>query len=141
MAIQDGSANAAFAVSDKQVLLGVVTDGDIRRALLKGYSLSDPVAPFLRMNPVVASESDSRSVVLDLMRSRGISQVPVVSATGRLLSVHLMSELLGRIDRPNVAVVMAGGRGVFPIAARRIHTRGGGVRRNVRRGGRRGAFG
>lgn len=111
LAIQEGTANAAFAVRPDGGLVGVVTDGDIRRALLEGTHLLDQVEPLIRTNPVVATEAESRSAVLDLMQSRGISQVPVIDDRGRLVGVHLMRELLGRIDRPNLAVIMAGGRG------------------------------
>lgn len=111
VAIERGSANAAFAVDQNRVLVGVITDGDIRRALLGNQLFTDPVAPLVQRSPVVAAVSDSRSIVLDLMQSRGISQVPVIDASGRIVAVHLMRELLGRVARPNVAVVLAGGRG------------------------------
>jgi len=45
------------------------------------------------------------------MQARSIAQVPVVDSNGRVIAVHLLKELLGRIDRPNIAVIMAGGRG------------------------------
>lgn len=110
-AIEVGSANAAFAIEENGVLVGVVTDGDIRRALLAGSALVDPVYPLVRSDPVTASPSESRSSVLDLMQSRGISQVPVVDRSGQVVAIHLLRELIGRINRPNWAVVMAGGRG------------------------------
>ena len=110
-AIQVGSANAAFAIDENDVLVGLVTDGDIRRALLAGSALVDPVYPLVRSEPVTASPSESRSSVLDLMQSRGISQVPVVDQRGQVVAIHLLRELIGRINRPNWAVVLAGGRG------------------------------
>jgi dTDP-glucose pyrophosphorylase len=111
VAIQRGTASAAFAVHDDQVLAGLVTDGDLRRALLEGAQLSDPVNPFIRVDPIVVSAIESRSSVIDLMRARGISQIPVVDSSGRVIGVHLMSELLGRVERPNLALLLAGGRG------------------------------
>ena len=111
VAIQRGSVSAAFAVSDHQVLVGVVTDGDLRRALLEGLDMSDSIRPFIRRNPVVVSPTESRSAVLDLMQARSISQIPVVDQSGHILGVHLMRELLGRVDRRNVALILAGGRG------------------------------
>jgi dTDP-glucose pyrophosphorylase len=111
VAIQRGSVSAAFAVTTDQVLVGVVTDGDLRRALLEGSEMSDLVKPFIRQNPVVVSPVESRSSVLDLMQARGISQIPVVDEVGHVLGVHLMRELLGRVERNNVALILAGGRG------------------------------
>ena len=111
VAISKGTANAAFALTDDNILVGIVTDGDVRRALLEGAQMSDPVIPFIQRNPAVASETESRSAVLDLMQARAISQVPVVNAAGQLVGVHLLRELLGRVDRPNVGLILAGGRG------------------------------
>ena len=116
-AIDQGSASAAFAVMTDDVLVGVVTDGDIRRALLEGARMSDPVGPYIQLNPVVARENESRTAVLELMQARAIWQVPVVNGAGQLIAVHLLRELLGRIDRPNVALILAGGKGtrLLPI--------------------------
>jgi dTDP-glucose pyrophosphorylase len=110
-AIDRGSASAAFAVSAKDVLVGVVTDGDIRRALLRGARISDPIRPHIQVNPVVAKDTDSRNAILELMQAREVWQIPVVNKEGQLVAVHLLRELLGRIDRPNVALILAGGRG------------------------------
>ena len=110
-AIACGTASAAFAVTTDGLLIGVVTDGDIRRALLDGAALSDPVKPFIGSNPIVAKATDSRATVLDMMQARAISQVPIVNDAGQLVAVHLLRELLGRIDRPNMALILAGGRG------------------------------
>ena len=110
IAIDRGSASAAFAVTTDDFLLGVVTDGDIRRALLRGARISDPIKPHIQVNPVVAKDTESRSAVLELMQAQAIWQIPVVNEDGQLVAVHLLRELLGRIDRPNVALILAGGR-------------------------------
>ena len=116
-AIARGTASAAFAVTTDGLLVGVVTDGDIRRALLDGAALSDPVKPFIGSNPIVAKVTDSRASVLDMMQARAISQLPIVNKQGQLVAVHLLRELLGRIDRSNMALILAGGRGtrLLPI--------------------------
>ena len=110
-AISSGLAGAAFALAGDNVLVGVITDGDIRRALLGGAQMSDPVTPFIQRNPAVATEKESRSAVLDLMQARAISQLPVVNNKGQLVGVHLLQKLLGRVDRPNIGLILAGGRG------------------------------
>ena len=110
-AIDSGSASAAFAVASNDVLVGVITDGDIRRALLRGAQISDPIRPHIQVHPVVAKDTDSRNAILELMQAREVWQIPVVNKEGQLVAVHLLRELLGRIDRPNVALILAGGRG------------------------------
>lgn len=109
--IERGSVSAALAVTADDVLVGVVTDGDLRRALLEGSQLSDPVKGFIRSNPVVVTANESRSSVLDLMRARGIAQIPMVNSAGQVVGVHLLQELLGRVARRNTALILAGGRG------------------------------
>jgi dTDP-glucose pyrophosphorylase len=109
--ISEGSISAAFAIDQSHQLVGVVTDGDLRRALLGGASLDNPVLPFVQLNPTRVSDGTSRSAVLDLMQAGSISQIPVVDENNRLVAIHLLRELLGKVPRHNVALVLAGGRG------------------------------
>lgn len=109
--IEEYSLNAALVVGDDRTLLGVVTDGDLRRALLRGASVEDSLIPFMTDSPVTAREDESRSAVLDLMLSRSIDQVPVVDSTGRLLGLHTLRHVLGRDEKQNPTLILAGGRG------------------------------
>lgn len=111
MAIDRGAVEIALMVTGERRLLGSLTDGDIRRALLAGAELEDQALPFVEKHPKIVGPSTGRAEILDLMRARRISQVPVVDEEGNLLGLHLMQELLGGADRPNWAVIMAGGRG------------------------------
>ncbi|MBW3661980.1 MAG: nucleotidyltransferase family protein [Actinobacteria bacterium] len=109
--IDIGAVEIALVVTGDGHLLGTVSDGDIRRALLGGATLEDLVEPIMAASPTVVSPDASRADVLDLMRARSLSQVPVVGAEGRLVGLHVMRELLGSVERDNWAVIMAGGRG------------------------------
>lgn len=109
-AIDRGSAEIALLVDDARTLLGTVSDGDVRRALLGGSQLDDPVAPVAAAQPRTVGPGASRAEVLDLMRAWTITQLPIVT-DGRLVGMHLMRDVLGATSRPNWAVVMAGGRG------------------------------
>lgn len=145
-AIDDGGVEAALVV-DGDRLVGVVTDGDVRRALLAGASLDDPVGPHATRGFVAVAPGTPRADVLDLMQARSVTQVPVVDDRGRLVGLHVLRELVGPAELPNVAVVMAGGRGrrlrphtddlpkpMLPVAGRPIlerillHLVGGGIR-------------
>ena len=111
-ALDAGARRIVLAVEQDGRLTGVATDGDIRRALLRGAGLDDPARPHLTSDFVAASPREGRAQVLELMRARRIGAVPVVDAAGRPIALHLLDEVLAPIDRPNWAVVMVGGRGV-----------------------------
>lgn len=109
----DTSAMAiAFIVEGPECrMIATVSDGDVRRALLGGAQLDDPVLPFANRQYICVSPEDMRSHALDLMRALGLSQIPIVDHRKRLLGVHLLREIVGSVERPNWAVIMAGGRG------------------------------
>lgn len=109
--IEENEVRIALAVDAQGCLVGTVSDGDIRRALLGGASLDDPVRPFVNVRPVTVSPSEDRAGVLDTMTARNLTQIPVIGPDGRLLGLHILNELLGSTQKENQAVILAGGRG------------------------------
>jgi NDP-sugar pyrophosphorylase family protein len=73
--------------------------------------LDDPVLSYANQHCSSVSPTSERSYALDLMRALGLSQIPIVDQQKRLIGVHLLRDILGSIERPNWAVIMAGGRG------------------------------
>jgi dTDP-glucose pyrophosphorylase len=110
-ALDQGADRIALALDDAGRLAGVVTDGDIRRALLRGATLDDPLEPVVNRRPVTVGPGEGRAAALELMRARRIAAVPVVDADGTPNAIHLLHEVLERTPRPNWAIVMAGGEG------------------------------
>lgn len=102
-AIDRGGVEIALAVDADTRLVGVLTDGDVRRALLGGAALSDPVLPFVNRHPHVVSPAAARGDVIDLMRNTGLSEVPVLDDDGNLVGLHLLQELLGSPAQPSMA--------------------------------------
>jgi dTDP-glucose pyrophosphorylase len=111
VALERGARRIAIAVDDDGCLVGVATDGDLRRALLAGATLDSPVAPCLSRRAITVGPRDDRAEVLELMSSRRVAAIPVVDDAGRPVGLHLLDEAIQPHDRPNWAVVMAGGRG------------------------------
>lgn len=109
--IDRGGCGASIVVDGESLLVGLVTDGDVRRALLSGADLGDPLLPFVQSKPLVVTTAVSRPHVLDLMRSRGVALVPVIDPEGRVIGVHSLTEFLSPRVLSTVAVVMAGGLG------------------------------
>lgn len=111
MVIERGGAGLALVVDASLRMVGTLADGDIRRAILEGWELSSPLAPHVRHNFVSVGAAVGRAEVLDLMQARQIAAIPVLDEEGHILGIHLMREILGAVERPNWAVVMAGGVG------------------------------
>lgn len=119
-AIQAGGVEICLVVDETRRLIGVVTDGDIRRALLSGHGLESRADVCINTQFHAVGPHVGRAEALDLMRARGFSQLPIVGAAGRLAGLHLLRELLGTTPRLNHAVIMAGGEGLRlrPVTAR-----------------------
>lgn len=110
--INEGSRAVAFVQDASGRVVGLLTDGDIRRGLLSGRSVDDRCLPDVmsRNFRYVAPEA-GRAEVLDLMRALGIEHIPVLDADRHLFGLHLLRELIGAKERDNWAVIMVGGRG------------------------------
>jgi dTDP-glucose pyrophosphorylase len=110
-ALDQGTVEISLVVGPDGKLLGTLTDGDVRRAILSGASLEDAASKFMHRCYTAVGPSASRAEVLDLMRARTLQQIPIVNEAGQLVGLHLLREIVGSSERPNWAVVMAGGRG------------------------------
>mgnify|MGYP006430525993 CR=1 FL=1 len=110
--IDAGGKQIALMVGATGVLEGVVTDGDIRRALLAGRTLEEPVAGFESRDFSVAKDIESQASMLKRMREYSVHQLPIVNDGGKLLDVVFLDDLLQIQKMPVNAVIMAGGRGV-----------------------------
>jgi dTDP-glucose pyrophosphorylase len=108
--IDEGSLQIALVVDESQRLLGTVTDGDVRRGLLRGVSLDDPALAIMNRRPTVAAPDQSRDVILALMKGGLLHHVPLVDAQGRVVGMEVLDELLAPA-RDNWVVLMAGGLG------------------------------
>ena len=92
-------------------LIGTLSDGDIRRAILKGFGLSDPVEKAINSTPLVVPAELNSSMVSQLMRANKIQQVPVVDLQGRVIGLHVWDSILPTSVHKNQMVIMAGGQG------------------------------
>lgn len=110
--INRSEGKIALVIDPDRRLLGVVTDGDFRRGLLRGVGLDQPVERIMNPKPVVARQGEDRTRLLALMRREQYRQIPLVDPTGRLVGLETLLELLQIEERDNWVVILAGGRGV-----------------------------
>jgi dTDP-glucose pyrophosphorylase len=102
----------AVVVDEPGKLLGVVTDIDIRRALLRGAELGSSVAKAMNRSPIVVPAGTSREKISALFALHKKSHLPVVDKRGRLVELAALSDFMTIPTRyPNRVVVMAGGAG------------------------------
>lgn len=118
-AIDRGALQIALIVDGERHLLGVVTDGDIRKHILNGMSLDSLIGPLMNADPMVATAAEPRAEMLSRMRARGIHQLPLVDGARHVVGLMTLDELLVAEPQPNLVVLMAGGLGkrLFPLTA------------------------
>ena len=102
----------ALVVDSDLKLLGTVADGDIRRGLLRGFSLESRASEVMVTAPLVVSTGISKDVVLKLMKSNQLQQLPIINDEGQCVGLHVRDSLDGEThNRKNTMVIMAGGKG------------------------------
>jgi dTDP-glucose pyrophosphorylase len=110
--IDQSALQIALVVDENDRLLGTLTDGDVRRALLRGASLDMPVAQVMNASPTVAMAGETLRDRLAELRNKHIQRIPVLDAAGRVVGLELFEDLAGPVaQRPHWVVLMAGGLG------------------------------
>src|SRR5205823_6058521 len=82
------------------VLAGMVTDGDLRRAILRGVPLDGVVADIMNPAPVTASPGLGRAAAVELMLARAIRHLPLVDTGRRLVDVLFLEEQIAAPPLP-----------------------------------------
>lgn len=109
--LEETAAKIVLVVSSDDRFVGTITDGDIRRGLLRGLELRSPIDSIIHRDAIVVPPKMTRDMVLQLMQANAINAVPVVDQSRQVVGVHLLRELLSPVYRPNMMVIMAGGKG------------------------------
>ncbi len=107
----DSSMKIVLVVNENKELLGTISDGDIRRGLLKGLDLNSPIDGIIHRNALVVTPEMGRDMVMQLMVANKIQQIPVVNEHQQVVGLHLWDEITTSPTRPNLMVIMAGGKG------------------------------
>ncbi len=93
-------------------LLGTVTDGDIRRALIRRQEMNSFLADIMFKKPIVATLEDDRNKILAMMKARDLLQVPVLDDDRKIIGLETLQHILEKgkkLDNP--IFLMAGGFG------------------------------
>ena len=109
--IDSGSMKIALVVDENKKLLGTLTDGDVRRAILRGGGLDDLIESIYFRSPMTCGSNDSNEKILQLAAAHKLYQIPVVDAESRIVGIAEVDELLQPLQRTNKIVLMVGGLG------------------------------
>ena len=109
--LDKAGTGALVLCENGRILSGLLTDGDIRRAILQGKSLDAPCFTIASRKPVVAMRPISKAEALRLMNLHDIHHLPVVDAENRVLEFWLRKDLVTDVGQDLSAVIMAGGYG------------------------------
>lgn len=100
-----------LVVTDTGRLEGTISDGDIRRGLLRGLNLGSPVAEIVYRDALVVPPGLGRDTVMQIMTANKIQQIPIVDDSQNVVGLHLWDEVTTLAVRSNKVVIMAGGKG------------------------------
>lgn len=109
--IDDSGYQISIIVDKNQKLLGIMTDGDIRRFILSKKSFNTKVGEVMNKFPTVVEVGTSKSAMLNIMRNKLLHQIPVVDENYKLKDLLTLDELIGVNKKDNVIFIMAGGLG------------------------------
>ncbi|WP_258190599.1 nucleotidyltransferase family protein [Photobacterium damselae] len=108
--INDSSVGIVFVCDDERSLLGSVSDGDIRRALLDNFNKDIKVIDIMNKEPVISINDLDKRNALSLMNKHDISVIPIVK-NGKLCSIYTLKDLIKSKKVDNPVFIMAGGFG------------------------------
>lgn len=109
--IDDSALQIALVVNEKGQLLGTVTDGDIRRALLKHIDLSQPIASIMNPHPRYISCTQSRENALQLMKNHKLHHIPILDRDKCVVGMEVAQSFFIPPQHDNLVILMAGGLG------------------------------
>jgi len=108
--INEQASQVVLVVDNEDHLLGVVTDGDIRRALLKNLGLEVPLSEIMNLTPTTAQKGTSKEQLIELMERKSILSIPIIE-DGKVVGLQLLKDFLSKPKFDNPVFLMAGGFG------------------------------
>lgn len=110
LVIKNGAMKIALVVENNK-LVGTITDGDIRDALLIGLELSDSIESVYNKNPIVCYENNSIQEIIDKLLNKKIQQIPILNDKHEIIGIEEIDELIKPHIKTNKVILMVGGLG------------------------------
>lgn len=107
--INEAPAKIALVIDNNEKLIGIVTDGDVRRGILQGYTLDESVSKIMNNDPKVATPTTPKSELSNILDSHDIDVIPILDENETILSLYTKEKNLFKQDTP--IFLLAGGLG------------------------------
>lgn len=117
MRTMDSMKTKSLFVFEKDSFIGLLTIGDIQRAIISGVDLSQTISEIIDKNKIYASVNDSEASIKDSMERLRAQYMPILDSNGELVNVAFWSDFYkrdrtqGKLKVPAPVVIMAGGKG------------------------------
>ena len=102
-------AKICIVVDKKNFFKGIINDGDIRRALLKGKNLETKIDQIYNKKPIVVKENFNKNIILKKLKKKGVDQAPIIKNKKVIGIFNVKRSISQNLRIP--AVIMAGGVG------------------------------
>ncbi|QXE00952.1 nucleotidyltransferase family protein [Terribacillus sp. DMT04] len=109
--IDQNSSQFAIVTDEKLKLLGTITDGDIRRGILKGLSLEESTSKIMNRNPITITQEHRRSAIRKLFKENSVRYIPVLNKFEQVTDLYVSDAYTNQSVLSNKVVIMAGGLG------------------------------
>ena len=109
--LHGGGLQIALVVDKNGKLLGTITDGDIRRALIKHLGMDCLVEKVMNDSPETALKSDTTELIMSKMKSRDLLHIPIIDENNILIGLETIQHLTYSKRYDNPIFLMAGGFG------------------------------
>ena len=109
--IDKNLTGGALVVNENNELVGTITDGDIRRAILRGYNINEGIEGAYHRNFKFVTEEHSKKKAKEYMLSNKIRQVPVIDKDRKLTDLYFLDDIISYDKKDNYVFILAGGLG------------------------------
>lgn len=117
--LNTGNTRIVLVTDKEYILKGVITDSDIRRAVLNHISLDSPLSLIMKTKPIVVYYWQSDAEILNLMQEHNIYQIPILDDLHKVIGLKAINDILSHKQDvcKSAVILMAGGLGkrLYPI--------------------------
>ncbi len=110
-AIDIGAVKIALVLNDDRQLLGTLSDGDIRKSILKKENLSGSIKTIYSKNPITAHGDCTKEELLNLCHKHRIDQIPIINEKNKVIDLYVLNDFILPKNRNNKVFLMVGGLG------------------------------